>query len=242
MRKIQLVSALAVLVAVCGLARSGDGDTRDLVVKAIKAMGGEKNLAKQQSMTWKEKGTYYGMGEGLPYTGVYAIQHPDKFRMEIEGVFIIVVNGDKGWTKAGDDVKEMSKEELELQQHNLRAGWVQSLLPLTGKEYKLTSLGEVKVEGQAALGVKATRKDYPDVKLYFDKKTHMLVKSEHMTKDPMTKKDVNAEAYFSGYKEVEGSQVPTKTTIKHDGKKFVEAEQFEILPGAKLSDKTFARP
>src|SRR2546427_242862 len=100
----RVISTLAIgslLLTLSGPVFSGGDDGRAIVTRAIQAAGGEAKLAKFQAFTWKEKGTYYGMGEGLPYTGVYAINRPSQFRMEIEGVFIVVVNGDKGWVQAG---------------------------------------------------------------------------------------------------------------------------------------------
>src|SRR5205807_2708706 len=94
MRKV--VSVLVVgtfLLASVHLVCAGEDDARAIVNKAIQAAGGEKKLAKHNAVTMKEKGTYYGMGEGLPYTGNYSFQWPNQFRMEIEGVFLIVVNG-----------------------------------------------------------------------------------------------------------------------------------------------------
>src|SRR4051794_12513866 len=120
--------AVALTLACVGLVQSGEEkDARAIVDKGIQAMGGEAKLTKLQSATFKEKGTYYGMGQGLPFTANYALQFPDKFRMEIEGFFTIVLNGDKGWTKSMDETKEMSKEQLDHQQHDQRAGWINSL-------------------------------------------------------------------------------------------------------------------
>src|SRR5208282_5412821 len=100
MRKIVCASlVLGSLLAGVGLVRSGDDkDARAIIAKAIKAAGGEAKLAKLKASTWKEKGTYYGMGDdGFPYTANYAIQWPGQFRLEVEGVFTIVLDGDKGW-------------------------------------------------------------------------------------------------------------------------------------------------
>src|SRR4051794_5560973 len=90
---------------------------RAIVEKAIRSVGGEANLAKHKAATWKQSGTYYGLGDGLPYTGTYSVQWPGQFRMEIENAFIAVLNKDKGWMVAGGEVKEMSKEQLAVQQH-----------------------------------------------------------------------------------------------------------------------------
>src|SRR5262245_57605941 len=88
-------------------------EARAIIDKAIQAAGGEAKLDKFRAHTWKEKGTYYGMGDGIPYTGSYAVQWPGQFRMEIEGYFTMVLNNDKGWMKMpGGDTLEMSKEQL----------------------------------------------------------------------------------------------------------------------------------
>jgi hypothetical protein len=238
-----LVVAVALVVA--GLSRADDrSEAMALIDKAIKAAGGEAKLAKFNAQTWTEKGTYYGMGNGLPYTGHYAIQRPDKFSMEIEGVFKIVLNGDKGWIKSGDGATmDMTKEQLAEQKEEQYTGWVASLLPLKDKGYTLAPLAEIKVDSRPAVGVKVAHEGHRDVKLYFDKETALLAKSEQTAKDlEQGGKEVNQEAFYSNYKEVEGAQIPMKIVIKRDGKLFVEAENLDVKPAGKLDDKVFAKP
>src|SRR6185436_1015465 len=119
------------LFAGVGLVWAGGDEARGIVQKSIDAIGGEAKLAKYNAQSFTEKGTYYGMGKGLPYTGEYAVQWPDQFRMEILGTFVIVLNGDKGWVKSADgSVKEMSAEQLATQVHDHKAGWMSFLVPL----------------------------------------------------------------------------------------------------------------
>src|SRR5436190_23643162 len=108
--------ACIVCLAWAGFAVSGDDDGRAIINKAIKAGGGEAKLAKFDSVIMKEKGTYYGMGEGLPYTSVIHMIRPDRFKMEIAGVFTICLDGDKGWMKSDKGVMDLPKEELEVQE------------------------------------------------------------------------------------------------------------------------------
>jgi hypothetical protein len=221
----------------------GDKDARGIVTEAIKSTGGADKMAKFKAVTFKVKGTYYGMGDGLPYTGNYAVKWPNQLKMEIEGVFTIVFNGDKGWTKSGGVTNEMSKEELAYFQQNQRAGWIASLMPLEDKAFDLTALGEVKVDKATALGVKVTRKDYPEVKLYFDKTTHLLIKAEYRTKSPEENfKDVTLETYYSNFKEIDGVKVPTTVINKRDGKLYVESEVVEMKAAGKLDASLFDRP
>src|SRR5262245_38110155 len=100
-------------------AAADQAEPRAIIDKAIAAAGGREKLTKFTAQTWKEKGTYYGMGQGLPYTGRYAMQMPNKFRMEIENVFTLVVDGDKGWIKSQGNTQDMTKEQLATQQEHL---------------------------------------------------------------------------------------------------------------------------
>src|SRR2546428_8816628 len=73
-RKACAIATLCVAVGVVRLAAADDqADARAIVAKAIKAVGGEQKLEKFKAQTWREVGTYYGMGDGLPYTGNYAV-------------------------------------------------------------------------------------------------------------------------------------------------------------------------
>ena len=77
-------------------------DANDILQRAIKAAGGAGRIgALKTPMMWMEKGTYYGQGEGMPYIAQYAAKWPDWYRQEIEGKFVITVNGDKAWVSSG---------------------------------------------------------------------------------------------------------------------------------------------
>jgi hypothetical protein len=227
--------------------RADDADAaRAVIDKAIKAAGGEEKLAKFKSHTWKNRGTYYGMGmtDGVPYTANYAVAWPDKFRFEVEGGFMtLVLDGDKGWMQAMGDTREFSKEEMAQQKEDLYANGVTTLMPLKDKAFKLSLTGETKINDKPALGVKVSHKDRQDVMLYFDKDSGLLVKSERKTKVPEEgNKEVTQETLYGDYQDIEGAKMSLKITILRDGKKFVEGENFDIKPVDKLDDKTFAKP
>jgi outer membrane lipoprotein-sorting protein len=229
-------------VLVAGVAWSGD-DARAVIDNAIKAMGGAKNLAKFKAMTFSEKGTYYGMGEGLPYTGKYALQWPNQFRMEIAGVFTTVLNGDKGWVKSPKETREMTEQERKVYQVERRAGWVSSLVPLQDPEFALSKLSDGDVEGKPAAGVLVTRKGYPKVKLYFDKKSGLPVKTSYRVQAPEKEfKETTQEIYYSNYQPVDGVKMAHKLVVKRDGKLFVEAEVMDIHAKGKLANSVFAQP
>ncbi|HEV3003474.1 MAG TPA: hypothetical protein VGX78_03390, partial [Pirellulales bacterium] len=98
-------SILTLVVSFSWVAAAGGderGDALAIVKKGISAAGGAEKLAKANAQTWKEEGTYYGMGEGVPFTSNCAVQFPDRFKMEIESFFLIVLDGDMGWAKLSD--------------------------------------------------------------------------------------------------------------------------------------------
>jgi outer membrane lipoprotein-sorting protein len=238
-----VLCALSLILVGVRLAQAGEDDARAVVDKSIQAIGGEAKLAKHKAVTFSEKGTYYGMGKGQPYTGTYAIQWPGQFRMEILNVFTLVLDGDKGWVKSMGEVKEMTKEQLAAQQHNQRAGWMSSLLPLRDKAFQLKTLPDAKVGTQETRVVVAARPDWPEAKLYFDKTSNYLVKMEYRTKAPELKyKDVTADIVYSDFRDVDGVKVAHKMVMKQDGNLFVEAELTSMEAKGKLDAKTFARP
>jgi len=227
-----------------GLVWAGGDEARNIVQKSIDAVGGEAKLAKFNAQTFTEKGTYYGMGKGLPYTGDYVVQWPDQFRMEIQGAFVIVLNGDKGWVKSADgSVKDMTAEQLATQVHDHKAGWMSFLVPLKDKAFALKTLPDVKVGERPASVVLASRKDYPEVTLYFDKANYLLVKMAYKTKAAEENyKEVLADSIFSDFKEVEGVKIPHKMVMHRDGKVFIESELVAMKANGKLDAATFAKP
>jgi hypothetical protein len=233
--------AAGLVLAFSGALRAEE--PKEIIDKAIKAAGGEEKLAKFKAHTWSAKGTYYGAGDGMPYTAEYAVQFPDKIRVEIKNVFTLVLNGDKGWMKMGDDSNEMDAEQLAEQKEVHHAGYVTTLLPLKGKGYALAPLGDVKIAGRPAVGIKVSSKNHRDVNLYFDKETNLLVKGEWTVKAMEEGgKEVAQETLYSDYKDVDGAKVPMKVALNRDGKKYVESENSDVKVAEKLDDSLFGKP
>jgi outer membrane lipoprotein-sorting protein len=240
---------LFALLSVCVFVSAGFADdqaeARAIIDRAIKAAGGADKLAHFKSETFTEKGTYHGTGQVFPYTGSYSVRWPDYFRMEIEGVFTMVVAGDKGWMKGEMGVVELKKDQLENEKRNLYGGHVASLVPLSDKAFTLAKVADIKIEERPAVGVRVTRKDRPDVTLYFDKETGLLAKTEQLVKpgdNEVEKKEVKQETFLSNYKEFAGCKRPTRIVAKRAGKLYVEAEMTNIKPVEKFDEKVFGKP
>lgn len=247
-----LTAALAagIVLAVGGPARADDeADARKIVEKAVKAHGGQDKLDKFAGSTIKFKGKFHGIGEGLPMAGEVSSQGSDKLRIDIEieadGQKIPIVNviaGDKGWAKVAKDTTELNEEQLAEAKEQAFSGWITTLAPLKDKQFKLATLGEIKVDKRAAVGVKVSSKGHRDVELYFDKETGLLVKSEHRVKDEMSGQEVSEESFPSDYKEVQGTKQAHTFLVKRAGKLYMEGEASEIKLYDKLDASTFEKP
>ena len=116
------------------------------------------------------------------------------------------------------------------------------LVPLLrDKSYVLQPLGEVKVEDQPALGVKATVKGHRDVRLFFSKANGLLIKTEHVTGDDAGKTVVQEE-FYSDFKDDQGYQRPMKITAYRNGKKVMEADVLDVKYLDKVDKAEFTKP
>lgn len=240
----------AVVILLLAGASHAQEDAAAILEKGIQAHGGEAKLAKVKAATWRAKGTIYGAGDPTPYTGEWALQFPAQARvileMEINGVpikHIRVLDRDKGWIKQNrDDAYELDDDLLTEDRRQVGLQWLATLLPLRDKAFTLTTLPETKIDGTAAVGIKATAKDRPDVRLYFDKEKGLLLRFESPVKDPKTGKDIRQEILYSDYKEVDGVQKAMKMTIRREGKKYLEQEIADFRLKDKIDDRTFGKP
>jgi hypothetical protein len=245
-------AAVAVGLLFAASARADDQATaRAVVEKAVKARGGEEKLAKHQANAWKGKGKFYGLGEGIEFTGEWQIQPPGAHRADIDidvnGMKFRMtrcINGEKAWVKANDDVQDMAAEEATEDRHGLYTNHVLALVPLLkDKSFQLAPLGESKVGDRAVEGVKVAKKDQRDVNLFFDKETGLLLKSETKVKDPMAGgQEQTQESLYSDYKEADGVPVARKLVSKRDGKVYVEMDVTEYKTLDKIDPTVLVKP
>jgi hypothetical protein len=248
-------SFLLPFVAICllpGLAdriRAADDDLRAVVDKAIKAHGGEARLTKFKAGTSKTKGTLYVQGNKLPFTQEASVQFPNQVKsvLEIEAggqkiTITTVFNGKKGWLNIGGNTTDMDDKLLDLVKNEMYVAEVMRLTGLKDKTYELSPLGEAKVDGKAAIGIRVASKGRPDVNIYFDKASGLMAKVEHRSMDPMSGKEFTEEKLLSDYHDADGLKSPKRVVINHDGDKFMDAEEVESKHVESLDESVFAKP
>ncbi len=224
--------------------------------KAVKALGGEERLAKLTSFveTVKQKSKSF-TGKDAECTRTISYQFPGRLRIEMDGFNgredfsrLYVLDGEQGWNFNGDNPYEFSKEVLNIH----RQTWTDELvvwqfLFFRDKDYKLSPLGASKVGDHAAVGVKASRKGVPDIKLYFDRDTGLLLKREWDEVQPAPAGEkppppIIEEILYENYKEVGGIKYPSKKTSRRDKQITSEEEVTEFKIVEKFDEKTFAKP
>jgi outer membrane lipoprotein-sorting protein len=227
-----------------------DDDLKAVIRKSIEAHGGAKNLAKFKAVNSKIKGTIELMGASRAITGETSFQKPDKLKhvMNIDfngkGIDIITVyNGKKMWVNVMGNTMEITDDKLLTSiREELQTEGAGGLVDFLKAPYELNSVGEAKVKGKDAIGIRISKKGQRDFNLYFDKKTHLVVKSESRTYDANAGEEVSQEKFMLSYQDKDGMKVAKRLEILKDGKAFMDVEITEVQPLEKIDDATFTKP
>jgi hypothetical protein len=239
----------ALAVTVLG-ADAQDTDLKAVLRKSIAAHGGEKNLAKFKGVTSKFKGTMEIMGIKADVTGETSMQKPDKVKnvmtLNLNGKSIDIVtvfNGEKLWVAVMGQTKEIDDEKvLKAAREEMQAESAGSLADFLKAPYQLSAIGDVKVKGKDAIGIRVSKKDQKDISMFFDKKTYLVVKTEMRTLDAMTGQEVTQEKFILGYQEKNGMKIAKHVEIVKDGKLFMDLEITDVQVFDKHNDAIFAKP
>jgi hypothetical protein len=241
--------SLVFFLGLC-LANSGCADNEDepkaIVEKAIRAAGGKNQLARINAFSAKFKMTFKEQKSVARYTADVSVQSFDQIRIVMElgdknKVETTVINGDKGSMKAETEpfvMPEKMVNEYKNRLYGLRLTYL--LTPLLEKDVGIAALAEIRVNDRPAVGMIVTKKDRPDLKLYFDKATNLPAQLEFEIDAPGGKKTVVC--IFGDYEEVNGIKHFTKVTSKTGNELTVEAEFAEVKLLEKLDAKRFVLP
>jgi uncharacterized protein (TIGR03067 family) len=208
-----------------------EGKLRMLIDKVLVAHGGEDKLSKLQfTMTVKRSN-----GE----TQQYFVHPPMNFRLETthrdrtgKHIGILFPYGWREWTnEPNQDAKELfplgqlgTRPPTELLIDEVRFVGPRQVLRLRDTNHRVTLLEEeAKIDGRAAVGVEVTGLFVFKGKMYFDKDTHLLLKSGSVT--------------YSDYKKFDGISVAQKV---NNGSLMSQVTDFRTV--ARLDAKLFEQP
>lgn len=194
MTRLSIGASLLVLVMVRALAAWEDGtNVQELVDKAIQAAGGQDKLL--TTFRWKEKYYIGACKEGVPRE--VKLTPPDH------------------WWENGTDIAAGNPDRLE----KTYLVWVWTLAPLLDKDSTLAALPDVKVDDRACVGLRLSRRDRPDIDLYFDAETSLLARIDWR----------KYQIHFSEWKELDGFKYPAQAFVRNaDGSLSLRTELLEL--------------
>ncbi len=235
----------AILFVSCLPARAAEGDAQAILDKGIKALGGEDKLAKAGAVTWKTKGTIKFQDNENEFSGHVTIKGLDHFRRESANdqfSVVVVLAGDKGWRKFGDNSAELEGDGLANEKRRVYLEVIPAtLVALKSKGFKYEAGGEDKVGDKPAVTLKATGPDDKTFTIYFDKESGLPVK--------MTAKVVgfqgqenDLETTYGDYKDFDGIKKATKIEVKRDGETFQKMEHSDFKVLDKVDSEVFTEP
>lgn len=246
MRRLVGLGVAAVLLSVVsGPGRADDQQVKSILDKAIKAMGGEEKLGKVEAFSWKSKGTVVFNGNENESKNDVTVKGLDHFRREFgsdQFHGIVVLSGDKGWRKFGDNAGDIEGDRLASEKRGIYLHVIPiTLMPLRGKGFKVESAGEEKVGDKPAAILKITGPDGKDFTLSFDKESGLPVKQVARVLG-FQGQEYTQETTFADYKDFDGIKKATKIEVKRDGEKFqtFEITEFKVLE--KVDPEVFTEP
>ncbi len=224
----------------------------DVIQKAIAAHGGADALNKAKIAQTTAKGTMNLVGQKVDYATTAIHSLPDKYKLETTGelaklklVTVQILNGKKTKiraTLAGSEQQLPDKAKDE----TIQAALVQEASLLTplldAKKFTLKMDKDADVNGSPATVLIVTGNGLKELKLYFDKKSNLLVKMQRKGLAPGAAGivEVDEETSLSDFKKFGEALLPTKVVVTHDKKEFLSMTVTEWKFLDKVDPATFS--
>jgi hypothetical protein len=218
---------------------------RELLQSGVQALGGQQRLAAEPVLSFNMRGTLYLNGLPMPFDGATTIQPAAaRLRMVLNGIgfkFAIVLDDQRGWFKIGERLIGLPAEAVDEHRERLHAETVALLYPICqDNAYKLAIIADAKLGDEPVDGVLVRHAAHRDVRLFFDRQTHLLQKIE--TELNENGKEVKQETLLADYVEVHGVERPRRATIRWDGADRALREMSDFRTTAVPAAGAFAQP
>jgi hypothetical protein len=239
---------LVLVVALISNASIRADDATELRDRAIKAHAKDPaDIKKFRVHTIKAKGESRLAPDPVPATFELAAVWPGKMRVSWEfgtgamkNVVTLCGSDDRGWKAGSFPTTEMTIEEMNDFRSDAYAVWVSTLSTLSDAETKLAPAAKSKVNDSPVIGLKVSRRPWPDVTLYFDEKNYLLRKMAYRSREAGV--FLNKEVVFDGHKETAGLQLPTKQSTIMQGRELYRWTEMQYAFPEKIDPKTFEKP
>jgi hypothetical protein len=227
----------------------GQETPHSIIERAIKARRGDDSLLNKRADRVRMKGILFLGGKEVPFTDETTVQLPGQMKsvkqMTTEqGTFTIVqaINGEQAWSTLNarpEKVEPALLNELREALNLNRAARLTTLL--RDGMVQLDLLPEAKVNDRPVQGIKVSSRGRRDVRLFFDKETGFLVKTEHLL-DDSSGKEMLDERVYGDFRDVGGFLRPIKVVAYRKGAKVMEAELIDVKYFDRIDDAEFAKP
>ncbi len=236
-----------------------------IIERAREARGGEAKLAQMETVGMKIKGSIFVGQTEIPFTAEVLSQSPGQYKHVMHFTIggetrtqVQVYDGEKAWIRVGDQLVPLDDDLRAALLKGRYAERVAGLTILKKKGYQLSFEETSTVRDKEAYVVKVASAARPDVRLFFDKATGLLVKTEHRQLDPQktvqgNKEEVLQETFYSEYRVPDTIESDLKTLqtakVPVDGPGLIEFFRAKAKAGAdrdkiaalvrQLGDKSF---
>ena len=211
----------------------------DILKKMVDAQGGKKVLEKIKDMT--STGSLELIQMGMSGSMTMYKKEPDKVRMDIEVMGMIITQAYDGETAWWVNPQTGSREEVpEQQAQDMKRMALGVDAFLNPEKYGITfaSKGKEKIDEKEYLVLEQTFSDGHKATLYIDPKTYLTYKSKSTTVNQMGV-EVEQETFESDFKKVEGMTIAYSLIIFQDGEEFMKLALSEVTFNSGLEDSLF---
>jgi len=208
-----------------------------IIDRYLEAVGGVAALQRVSSLT--KKGTIE-LGAGITFPIQIALKQPDLRCVHISfpnGESDEVEKGGIGWSLVpGRPLHEMSKEEAASARVDADPSFVSRL-----KEtfVKLEVRPDVQIGDNTVAVLRASKSTEAPVRLYFDKKSGLLVRLVRYVNSPLGRNPTQID--YSDYREVAGMRLPFRWTVAQPQGHFT-VQLSEVQVNVPIDDSRFAKP
>ena len=214
-------------------------EASDILKKMVEAQGGKKVLEKIEDMT--SSGTLELTQMGMTGSLTMYKKEPDKVRMDIEVMGMIITQAYDGETAWGvnpqtGSIEEMPEQQAEYMKTN--ALGVDAYIYPEKYGIVFTYKGKEIIEEKEYLVLEQTISDGFKATLYIDPKTYLTYKTKSTTMNQMGA-EVEQETFQSDFKKVNGMIIPYSMLIFQDGEEFMKLTLTNVSINSGLEDSLF---
>jgi len=216
---------------------------KEILDKAVAAMGGAKRLASVERFSCDFKATVSTPGGELSLNATLALAYPDRLRLDLQtpmGAMVQVLNKDKGWMSTAQGVLELQGSQVDELKKQLQFDPIHVFKALASGSAQAQYLGEVELDSLTVSDLFVTLEDGATLHLYVRPSDYMVVGSMRRAVTPEGPTEITE--VFSDFREVAGIVVSFASVQKTPTKTISSVATSEVRINPPLEKRIFERP